>query len=73
VSIAVLFASFAVIGIVNGTIVQSSRGLIAVVLGWLVARAGFERIEEKVPHMIFIKRVVSAVLIILAMVLFNLK
>ena len=73
VSIAVLFASFAVIGIVNGTIVQSSRGLIAVVLGWLVARAGFERIEEKVPRMIFIKRVVSAVLIILAMVLFNLK
>ncbi|MCL1909446.1 MAG: DMT family transporter [Kiritimatiellaeota bacterium] len=69
--IAVLFVCFAMIGIVHGNIVQSTRGLISVALGWFIARAGFERLEEKVPPRIFAKRVFSAVLIIVAVLLFK--
>ena len=71
-SLALLFVSFAMLGIINGTIVQSARGLFAVVAGWFIARAGFEKLEEKVPLPVFIKRTASALLIILAVLLFNL-
>ena len=71
--IAVLFVCFAEIGIVNGNVVQSTRGLISVVIGWFIARAGFERLEEKVPPTIFVKRVISAILVIFAVLLFNLE
>lgn len=70
-AIAVLFVCFAMIGVVGGNIVQSTRGLISVFIGWLLARNGFEHLEEKVPRSVFMKRVVSAVLVILAVLLFN--
>ena len=69
--IAALFVCFAQVGIVNGNIVQSTRGLISVALGWLIARAGFERLEEKTPGKTFAKRIAAAALIILAVFLFN--
>ena len=71
--IATLFICFATVGIVHGNIVQSTRGLISVVLGWFIARAGFERLEEKTSSDVFAKRIFSAVLIILAMVLYSVR
>ena len=71
-SLGISFPCFAMIGLVNGNIVQSSRGLIAVGLGWCVARAGFGGLEEPVTAAVFFRRVVSGLLLILAAVLFNL-
>lgn len=68
----VLFACFSLIGIVQGNIVQSARGLISVVMGWFLARAGLVHLEERVSRAVFVRRVVSALMIVLAIALFNL-
>jgi len=65
-----LFVSFDLAGVVLGAIAQSTRGLISVVLGVLLARHGFGDVEEKVSRAVFIRRIVAAVLILLAMVLY---
>lgn len=67
-----LFMCFAMSGIVGGNIVQSTRGLISVVMGWILAKAGYNLLEETVSRAVFHRRILSAVLIILAMMLFNL-
>ena len=72
VAMIVLFACFSLIGIVQGNIVQSARGLISVVMGWSLARAGLVHLEERVSRAVFVRRVVSALLIVLAIALFNL-
>lgn len=40
-----LFAAFGLLGIVLGAMLQSTRGLMAIVLGWLIARMGHEHLE----------------------------
>jgi len=71
-SLMALFASFALLGIVNGNIVQSVRGLTAIGLGWCVARAGFTKLEEHATPAVVLRRVVAGVLTVLAVLLFNL-
>lgn len=71
--IAFLFASFSIIGPVNGAIAQSTRGIFAILIGALIAKHGFSYLEEKVTPSIFWHRIFSAVLMILAMVFFNMK
>jgi len=71
-SLMTLFVSFAQLGIVNGNIVQSVRGLTAIGLGWCVARAGFTKLEEHATPALVLRCVVAGVLITLAVLLFNL-
>lgn len=66
-----LFSCFALLGVVEANIVQSTRGLISVIMGWFIAKAGYVNLEDQVPRGVLYKRIASAVLIILAIVLFN--
>lgn len=71
VSIIFLFACFALIGTVNGNIVQSTRGLWAIVIGALIGRAGHSALEENAPWGVVGRRLGAAMLMFLAIILFN--
>ena len=66
-----LFACFSSIGTVNGNIIQSSRGLIAILLGALLAKAGFTELEERVTRAILLRRLLAAIMMIAAIICFN--
>lgn len=66
-----LFACFQQIGTVNGNIVQSTRGVWAVLLGVLLAKAGQTYLEEKVPWNIVMRRFMAAVLLMVGIFLYN--
>ncbi len=66
----VLYVCFASCGLVLGNIVQSTRGLISVGLGWLVARAGRTDLEERVGSAVFARRVFAALLLVAAVALY---
>lgn len=68
-----LFACFARIGTVNGNIIQSTRGIMSIALGALLAKMGFTELEEKVGPSIIFRRFASALLMILAILFFNLE
>ena len=65
-----LFASFGSIGIVFGNIVQATRGVISVLLGFLVGAAGFIHLEEKMTPKVFIQKLGAALLMVGAIVLY---
>ena len=65
-----LFACFALVGIVFGNILQSTRGIFSIVFGYLLARLGFERLETKITGNIFIKRILVAFLMMVSIALF---
>lgn len=66
-----LFACFGLIGVVFGNIVQSSRGLLSVLLGGLLAAAGMEHVERKTTRVVFLQRCAGAVLMTAAIVLYS--
>jgi len=66
-----LFACFSSIGTVNGNIIQSTRGLFAILIGALLAKAGFTELEEKVTRAVFFRRLLAAFMMIAAIVSFN--
>jgi multidrug transporter EmrE-like cation transporter len=59
-----LFACFASIGVVYGNIVQSSRGIISIGMGALIAWAGHEHLEAKVATATVFRRAGAACLMI---------
>lgn len=65
-----LFACFGSIGVVFGNIVQSTRGLISILMGSYVAARGYEHIEEKVRPRVIIVRFCAGLLMIAAIALF---
>ncbi len=67
-----LFACFGVVGVVFGNIIQSTRGIISIVLGFLVAKAGFVHIETKHSRWVLAQRILAAILMFGAIVLFYL-
>lgn len=70
ISIIFLFSCFSLVGVVFGNILQSTRGLISVVLGFAIAHAGFETWEPKVEKKIFLQRLLAALLMTSAVGLF---
>ena len=66
-----LYACFALIGTVNGNIVQSTRGIIAILIGAALSKLGFNELEEKITLNIFIRRIIAGAMMILAIVAFN--
>ncbi len=68
-----LYASFATIGVVFGNIVQATRGLMAVGLGWAMARIGHTHIEAHVSRSVFWRRMAGAALMLLAVALYLIK
>ena len=67
-----LFTCFGAIGIVFGNIVQSTRGIISIGLGVIVAYMGFEKLEEKISRKVFLKRLCAAMLMSGAIILYYL-
>ncbi len=67
-----LFACFGQIGVVFGNIVQSTRGIISILLGSWVASAGWIEIEEKLTSSVLVRRIGAACLMVAAIALFYL-
>jgi uncharacterized membrane protein len=65
-----LFFSFGSLGIVYGNIVQSSRGIVSVVIGWAIALMGFTHLEQRTQGSVIIRRVLAALLMSVAIALF---
>lgn len=65
-----LFASFAMVGVVFGNILQSTRGIFSIVLGALLAKMGHEHIEQKTTRAVFARRLAAGVLMCLAIILY---
>jgi len=67
-----LFACFAYIGVVFGGVVQSARGLISIVLGLLLAWCGWRYAEPLAKTNVLIQRLLAALMMLVAIVLFSL-
>ena len=71
VSLVLLFVSFSFCGVLPATMAQSTRALISVFLGWVLAKqSGFTDIEKRVSKGVFIKRFLAAILIFTAIALY---
>ena len=66
-----LYLSFELLGVVHGTIVQSTRGLISIALGWALARLGGSALERRLAPRAFAGRVFAGALMFLAILVFS--
>ncbi|MFO7820581.1 MAG: EamA family transporter [Lentisphaeria bacterium] len=67
-----LFAAFSTVGVIFGNMLQSTRGLISVMIAALVLRLGWEGLETRTTRRIFWLRLGGAVLMTGAIVLYYL-
>lgn len=65
-----MFACYAYAGVVLAVMILSLRGLFAIGLGVLVARAGHLHLERHVPRNVLIRRILAAIMMTLALVLY---
>lgn len=65
-----LFSCFGLTSVVFGNILQSTRGIISIVLGFVIAHIGFQALEPKPSKRMVIQRLAAAVLMTAAVVLF---
>lgn len=72
-SLIFLMASFAALGVVFGGIIQAGRGIISVVLGFLLLRMGIDKSEPPASRRMWIRRLCMAVLMLAAMVMYTLS
>jgi len=70
VAMGCFFASVSMIGVVYACILQSTRGLMSVLMGILVAYLGHHHIEQPHRGAIIIRRVIAAIGMTLAVILF---
>ena len=68
-----LYVSFGLIGVVSGSIVQASRGIVSIVLGILLLRLGWEKNEPKASGKIWVRRLVMAALMLAGITLYTLN
>ena len=66
-----LFASFGLVGVIYSNILQSTRGLISVILGSILASAGLLHLEKAAAPGVFRRRLAAAALIAAAAVLYG--
>jgi len=65
-----LFACFALINVMLGNIIQSTRGIISIIIAAGIAKAGYEHLEKKVPRAVLIRRIAAAVLMVVSIIMF---
>jgi len=65
-----LYACFGTVGVVFGNILQSTRGLIAILLGAWLAHAGWHDLEEPVDRGTLVRRALAALLMTVAIALY---
>ncbi|NOY75031.1 MAG: DMT family transporter [Kiritimatiellaeota bacterium] len=66
-----LFSCFGMISVLLGNIVQSTRGIISILVAFAVAAMGYEHLERKIPGSLFARRIFAAVLMLAAIILFS--
>jgi hypothetical protein len=66
-----LFACFGTIGAVYGNIIQSTRGLMSILIGAIIGHLGRVAIEPKVSRRILATRVLAALLMTAAIWLYS--
>ena len=67
-----LFGCFGAIGPIFGNIIQSSRGIISIIIGFFIARAGHHHLETTTSGNLIIRRIIAAILMLISFILFNL-
>lgn len=72
VAMCLLYACFGVIGVVFGNVVQATRGIMSVGIGWVIAHIGHTHLESKVSRRVFWRRIVGAILMAAAVILYRL-
>ncbi len=65
-----LYTAFAIVGLVLGAILQSTRGIISIAIGSLLAHMGHEHLETKASRKVFYQRLAAAGLMTLAVALY---
>lgn len=65
-----LFGCFGTIDVIYGNIVQSTRGLISILMGPVVAWMGHVHLEPQVPRAVFLRRLLAGCVMFLAIVIF---
>jgi drug/metabolite transporter (DMT)-like permease len=71
IAMVALFACLALLGVVFGNIVQATRGPISILLGLFIAYLGHEHLEKRVNYRVIVKRILAAILMIVAIGLFS--
>jgi hypothetical protein len=69
-SMAALYICFGQIGVVFGNILQSTRGIMSVVLGAMLAHLGWHDLEQRVDRATLVKRMTAAALMTAAIALY---
>jgi drug/metabolite transporter (DMT)-like permease len=65
-----LYCCFGAVGAVFGNVLQSTRGLMAVAIGPVLAHTGWHELEERVDRATFVRRLAAAVLMTAAILLY---
>jgi drug/metabolite transporter (DMT)-like permease len=65
-----LYACIGAVGVIFSTILQSTRGIISIVLGAGLARQGWHELESQVNRTVFARRIAAAVLMTTAIALY---
>jgi drug/metabolite transporter (DMT)-like permease len=65
-----LFSCFALVGVIFGNILQSTRGVMSIVIGYGIAHFGFDELETKITRSVLIKRILAAFLMTVSIALF---
>ncbi len=68
-----LFICFAAVGTVFGNIVQSSRGVISVLLGMVLIRLEMAHLESRMTRRVLFRRIFAALLMMMAIILYTMK
>jgi drug/metabolite transporter (DMT)-like permease len=69
-SMVCLFSTFALVGIILGNILQSTRGLMSIALGVWLIKLGHHHIETHAPWRVVLQRAVAALLMVGAIALY---
>jgi len=70
VGMVALYTCFGLVGAVFGNVLQATRGVMAVVIGAGLARAGWHDLEERVDRATFARRVAAALLMVVAIAVY---
>jgi len=65
-----LYVCFGLVGAVLGNVLQSTRGVMAIVIGAALARSGWHELEERVDRATFLRRVAAGTLMVAAIAVY---
>lgn len=68
-----LFVSFCFVGVMYGVIIQATRGVISVIMGWMLLKLSWDKSEPVVGVSAWVRRGIMALLMLAAIILYNWK